>query len=180
MKTTKIILVFLLTIFYLFLNYFTLFLELFIDKKLDNGNSVSALAKDVSSMASCNVDIIGSLVETTDADTLHIFWCDNQNKDIHFSIYIFTTQEEKQKFLERDTKRKLYFQKNFHSYYNPKHNRNLTRGQPEFYNPCFKHGLYYVVCENANWNSSTGIPKLNAEPYYHEFKGKDIKWKIPL
>ena len=180
MKTIKIILVSLSILFYLFLNYSTLLFEFLLDKELDNGGSVSTLAKEVSKNASCSLDIIGSLVETSNEDTMHSFWCTHNRKNVHFFIHIFTTQAEKNKFLKEDTARRVYFQKNFGSYYNPKHDRNLTRGQPEFYNPCFKHGKYYVVCENANWNHNTGVPQFNGEPYYHEFKGTNIDWEIPL
>jgi len=180
MKTIKMILAFLLILFYLFLNYSPLLFEFLLDKELDNGGSVSTLAKEVSKNASCSLDIVGSLVETGKEDIRHELSCNNKYKDIHFSIYIFKTQTEKNKFLAENKKRKVYFQKNFGSYYNPTHARNSTRGQPEFYNPCFKHGKYYVVCENANWNHNTGVPQFNGEPYYHEFTGNDIDWEIPL
>jgi len=178
MKTLKILLAFLLILFYLFLNYSSLLFEFMVDKKLDNGQSVSSLAKDVAKNASCTLDIGGSLVETSADDTMHEIWCNNEHKNIHFSIYVFTTKIAKNEFLEENKQRRLYFQKNFGTYYNPKHDRNLTRGIPEFYRPCFKQGKYYVVCEDVEWNRA-GIPQFTGEPYYHEFKGTDINWKIP-
>jgi len=179
MKTIKIILVLLLILVYLFLNYSSLLFEMLVDKKLDNGDSVSALAKDVAKNASCALDVAGGLVETTSEDVRHEIPCDNTIKHTYFSIYLFKTERAKNEFLKEDTKRKLYFQNNFGSYYNSKHDRNLTRGCPEFYNPCFKQGSHYVVCENVRWNIKTGIPLFNGAPYYHEFKGTDIDWKIP-
>ena len=178
MKIFKIIVIFILTLIYLFINYFTVLFEFMIDKELDNGDSVSALAKEVSQNASCTLDIIGSLIETSKEDTIHEFECHNEIKKIHFSIYIFTTEDAKDSFLKENNKRKIYFQKNFHSYYNPKHDINLTRGMPEFYNPCFKQGQYFVVCENAQWHKN-GVPQFTGAPYYHEFKGEEIEWKIP-
>ena len=178
MKTIKIILVLLLILVYLFLNYSSLLFEFLVDKKLDNGDSIGALARDVAKNASCTLDVAGGLVETTNEDTRHEIMCDNNIKHIHFSIYLFKTQRAKNEFLKEDTKRKVYFQKNFGSYYNPKYDRKLTRGMPEFYNPCFKQGKYYVICENVQWNIKTGIPLFNGAPYYHEFKGTDIDWKI--
>jgi len=173
----------LLTIMFLlglgFLIITTPLINFFIDKELDNGDSVRALAKDIASNASCDLDVFGGLIETSSQDTLHQFMCDHRRKNVHFLINIFTTQKAKNKFLEEDTKRKHYFQEHFKSYYNAKHDRNLTRGCPDFYNPCFKQGGYYVVCENADWNQYTGVPHFNGEPYYHEFKGEDIEWRIP-
>jgi len=139
-----------------FLIITTPLINFFIDKELDNGDSVRALAKDVASNASCDLDIFGGLIESSGKDTLHEFMCDNKNKNLHFSIYIFKTQAEKNLFLTDETKRNAY-------------------------TPCFKQGKYFVVCENANWYTNTNIekPHFNGEPYYHEFKGEDMDWKIP-
>jgi len=68
MKTIKIIFVLLLILVYLFLNYSSLLFEMLVDKKLDNGDSVSALAKDVAKDASCTLDVAGGLVETKGTD----------------------------------------------------------------------------------------------------------------
>jgi len=179
MKTIKIIFILLLIFVYLLLNYSSLLFEMLVDKKLDNGDSVSTLAKDIAKDASCTLDIGGGLVETSSEDVRHEIPCDNNMKNIHFSIYFFKTEMIKNEFLEEDRKRKLYFQNNFGSYYNPKHDRSLTRSCPELYNPCFKRGSHYVVCENVRWNRKTGIPLFNGAPYYHEFKGTDMDWKIP-
>lgn len=178
MRTIKILFVVIFIIFYFSINYLSSFLEYILDKKLDNGNSIRALAKDITSNASCDLDVLGSLIEAVNEDDIHFFFCTHNRKNVHFLIHIFTTQTEKHTFLEKDNKRKIYFQKKFHSYYNPKHDKSLTRGMPEFYNPCFKQGKYFVVCEDARWDKS-GIPQFTGAPYYHEFKGEDIAWKIP-
>jgi len=68
MKTIKIIFVLLLIFVYLFLNYSSLLFEMLVDKKLDNGDSVSALAKDVAKDASSTLDVAGGLVETKGTD----------------------------------------------------------------------------------------------------------------
>ena len=68
MKTIKIIFVLLLIFVYLLLNYSSLLFEMLVDKKLDNGDSVSALAKDVAKDASCTLDVAGGLVETKGTD----------------------------------------------------------------------------------------------------------------
>jgi len=161
-----------------FLIITTPLINFFIDKELDNGDSVCALAKDVSSNASCNLDIFGGLIETSDEDTQHEFMCDNKDKNLRFSIYIFKTQAAKKEFLEANTKNKIYFQQTFKSYANPKHSKYLIKGIPDFYNPCFKQGDHYVICEDVRWDNR-GTSQFNGEPYYHEFKGEDIDWNIP-
>lgn len=177
MKTIKILLVFLLILFYLFLNYTPLVLEWYFDKKLDNGESVTSLARDVAKNASCTLST-DELVETTSDDVHHQLMCENKIKNIHFVINVFTTEIAKNEFLREDEKSRLYFQKTFGKYYNPKYDRNVRRAIPAFYAPCFKQGKYYVVCEDVRWNLRTGIPIFNGEAYYHEFKGTDIDWKI--
>ena len=94
MKTIKILFVFLFIIFYFSVNYFSLFLEFFIDKKLDNGDSIRTLAKDITNNASCDLDVIGSLIETSNGDTMHSFWCAHNRKNVHF-LFIYLQPKQK-------------------------------------------------------------------------------------